>query len=139
MVLALSAVAAAAGAALSSPLESSPPLPSPPYVAFSSSSALPDSSSGPASDAATADSSSYPSVFLLGIFLPSLAVGLLIAYLHWAMRRYGRLRCPDGCFALLRRQREKQAAVAATREAERSAEAAGSRRMQTPLLADSFF
>jgi hypothetical protein len=122
----------AAPARLSFPLDSSSS-PSA-YTAFSSSSPLLDSSSGSAPDAPTADSSSYPGVFLLGIFLPSLAVALLILYLHWSMRRYGVIRCPDSCFALFRRrQQDEQKAAAATREAA----AAAGRRLHAPLLADS--
>ena len=52
------------------------------------------SSSGLPSDPSTADSSEYPQVFLLAIFLPSLCVGLAILYAHYSMRTYNQLRWP---------------------------------------------
>ena len=63
-------------------------------MSLSSSPLLPSSSTGPFPDPPTEDSTEYPQIFLLAIFLPSLFVGLLIAYLHYSMRKYNELRLP---------------------------------------------
>ena len=52
------------------------------------------SSSGISDDPASLDSTEYPTVFLLAIFLPALAVGALFVYFHYAMRHWGELRWP---------------------------------------------
>jgi len=52
------------------------------------------SSTGLSDDPVSLDSTEYPTVFLLAIFLPALAVGAVFVYLHYAMRHWGELRWP---------------------------------------------
>ena len=52
------------------------------------------SSGGTGGDADSLDSSDYPTVFLLAIFLPALAVGAVFLYFHYAMKHWGELRWP---------------------------------------------
>ena len=61
------------------------------------------STTGPSVDPLSDDSSDYPTIFLLAIFLPSTFVGLVIAYLHYSMRTHGELRWPAAWKAAGRR------------------------------------
>ena len=55
---------------------------------------LSSSSGGAGEDPASLDSTEYPTVFLLAIFVPAVVVGALFVYFHYAMRHWGELRWP---------------------------------------------
>lgn len=52
----------------------------------SSSSSLPDPD--------PSDATTYPTIFLLAIFLPSLALAACFYYAHWSVKHYGEIRIP---------------------------------------------
>ena len=62
------------------------------------------SSSGGSDDDVSLDATEYPTVFLLAIFLPALAVGVVFLYFHYSLRHWGELRWPWSAFGAKRRR-----------------------------------